>query len=111
MTSFPMSVEETLDVEWRQLGPHLWVGRLDGKPLGTIEQGARWTFTDVDGHVVRDLGSLQEAQRAAVQPWAPRMAARARRRRTRLLAVRISVGVVAVGTSLLAAAGIALLVG
>lgn len=51
-------------VEWRRLDTRLWVGRLDGAPIGMIERGRRYTATDAGERVRGTFRTLREAQHA-----------------------------------------------
>ncbi len=53
---------------WRALRRGLWVARLDGKHLGTIEHGRRWVATDADGEPIGAFRSFREAQAAVADP-------------------------------------------
>ena len=61
-------------VEWRQLRQYLWAGAGMHGPVGTIEQGHRFTAIDTDGGVVGRCKSLQDAQ-ALLEHWFPRLPA------------------------------------
>jgi hypothetical protein len=50
---------------WRRLHKHLWVGHTDAAPLGSIEQGRRYTYITPDGIAYGDYRSLDAAQAAA----------------------------------------------
>jgi hypothetical protein len=51
-------------VTWSQQQTTLWTGRRNGMPLGTIERGRRFTYTDVDGAAQRGFRTLAAAQQA-----------------------------------------------
>lgn len=53
------------EVQWTRQRARLWTGRRDGRPVGTIEQGRRFTFVDTDGARRRGHRSLDEAQTSA----------------------------------------------
>jgi hypothetical protein len=53
---------------WRRLHKHLWVGHTDAVPLGSIEQGRRYTYITPDGTAYGDYRSLDAAQSAATGP-------------------------------------------
>lgn len=55
-------------VEWRRLGARLWVGRLDGAPLGIVERGRQYTATDSHERIRGTFKSLAEAQAALTPP-------------------------------------------
>lgn len=55
-------------VAWRSLRRGLWVARLDGKHLGTIEHGRRWAASDADGEPIGAFRSFREAQAAVAEP-------------------------------------------
>jgi hypothetical protein len=49
-------------VQWRRLTEFLWVGRRDGRHVGSIEHGHRYVVSDGEGVVVgryRDLASAE----------------------------------------------------
>ena len=54
--------------EWQRQQQHLWVGRRGGMPLGTIEQGRRFTAVSTDGVAIGRFTTLAAAQRALLQP-------------------------------------------
>ena len=56
------------DVTWRELRRGFWAGRSDGRPIGVIEQGRRYTFTGVDEQVHLGFRTLADAQEAATGP-------------------------------------------
>lgn len=60
----PETAQEA-EVEWTRQRTRLWTGRRDGRPVGTIEQGRRFTFVDTDGTRRRGHRSLDEAQTSA----------------------------------------------
>lgn len=51
---------------WIQQARFLWTGRRDGRPVGTIERGRRYTLTDLLGGITRHR-TLHAAQTAADQ--------------------------------------------
>jgi hypothetical protein len=67
------------DVEWRALGRDLWVGRRDGRPVGTVEHGRRYLALDVDGESLGAYCTLEEAQTAVAAPEGRRQTPRDRR--------------------------------
>jgi hypothetical protein len=91
----------TGQARWEQQDRYLWVGHLDGMPLGTIERGRRFTFFGADGVVRPGFRTLVAAQQAHATRTP---AATAERRRPRVLAPLVIAAVV------LAAAFAALLV-
>ena len=64
----PVQDAYTEPVEWRRLGPRLWVGRLDGAPRGMIERGRHYTATDSSERIRGTFKSLAEAQAALTPP-------------------------------------------
>lgn len=58
-------------VTWRQLQHGLWVVRADGRPLGVIERGRRYSVTDVNERTTVGLPSFEAALRLLVHPSAP----------------------------------------
>ena len=56
--------ENAEPVEWRRLNARLWVGRLDGAPIGMIERGRRYTATDASERFRGTFRTLREAQGA-----------------------------------------------
>lgn len=56
------------DVTWRELRPGLWAGRANGKPIGIIEHGRRYSFTGVDEQIHPGYRTLADAQDAATGP-------------------------------------------
>jgi hypothetical protein len=60
-----MTAEIAIDrARWEQQDRYLWVGHLDGMPLGTIERGRRFTFIGADGVVRSGFRTLDAAQQA-----------------------------------------------
>jgi hypothetical protein len=57
----------TASIDWKRQHDYLWTGRHDGKPVGTIEQGGRYTFIDADGAEHHGFRTLEDAQHAADQ--------------------------------------------
>lgn len=55
-------------VEWRLLNRKLWVGRRDGRPVGTIEHGRRYLALGTDGETIGAFRTLEEAQAAVAAP-------------------------------------------
>ena len=65
----PRAVDEPrAEICWRELRRGLWTGRSDGRPIGMIEQGRRYTFTGTDEQQHSGYRTLAEAQRAATGP-------------------------------------------
>ena len=56
------------DVRWRRLDSGLWSGTRDGRPVGTVERGRRYTAVDLDGEVVGRFDSLEAAMTALLEP-------------------------------------------
>ena len=52
------------DVVWREIEPGLWVGRSNGRHVGTIARGRRFTLTDGQERVRGDFATLAAAQAA-----------------------------------------------
>ena len=50
------------EIEWRQLGRYLWAGTGELGPVGTIEQGHRFTAINKGCEVVGRCRSLRDAQ-------------------------------------------------
>jgi hypothetical protein len=50
------------------LQPGLWAGRSNGKPVGIIEHGHRYSFTDVEEQIHPGYKTLIDAQDAATGP-------------------------------------------
>jgi hypothetical protein len=50
--------------QWEHQDRYLWVGHLNGMPIGTIERGRRFTFISADGVVRRGFRTLSAAQQA-----------------------------------------------
>jgi hypothetical protein len=46
----------------------LWAARRDGRHLGTVEQGRRWTAVDADSERIGAFRTLAEAQAAVACP-------------------------------------------
>jgi hypothetical protein len=55
-------------VEWRLLNRKLWVGRRDGRPVGTVEHGRRYLALGIDGETIGAYRTLEEAQAAVAAP-------------------------------------------
>lgn len=55
-------------IEWTRQRRGLWTGRRDGAPAGTIEEGARYAFVDLDGTAHGRYRTLSDAQTAATTP-------------------------------------------
>lgn len=55
----------TRSIVWTQQHRFLWTGRIDGRPAGTIERGARFSFIDVLGAEHHGFRTLEGAQDAA----------------------------------------------
>ncbi|WP_375388582.1 hypothetical protein [uncultured Amnibacterium sp.] len=53
-----------VEPEWVQQQTRLWAGRVDGRPVGTIERGRRYTYVDVDGVARSGHRTLSAAQAA-----------------------------------------------
>jgi hypothetical protein len=52
-------------ITWTRQQAFLWTGRRGGAPVGTIEQGATFTYIDIGGSEHRGFRSLHDAQAAA----------------------------------------------
>jgi hypothetical protein len=65
LTALPLSDARP---EWRRLRSRLWVGRSDDQPIGQIEHGRRYTYTDADGRTFGRFRTLEAAQTAATGP-------------------------------------------
>jgi hypothetical protein len=63
-----MGVAATGTIQWTQQSRHLWTGRCDDAPIGTIERGARFTYVDTTGDAHRGYRTLLDAQSAATGP-------------------------------------------
>jgi hypothetical protein len=59
-------------IRWRVLRSGLWAARRDGRHLGTVEQGRRWTALDADSEPIGAFRTLAEAQAAVAHPGAHR---------------------------------------
>jgi hypothetical protein len=72
---FPMAADAgpADDVSWRALRTGLWVGRRDGRHLGTVERGRRWSASDAEGEPIGAFRTLREAQAAVADPEARRV--------------------------------------
>ena len=55
-------------IRWRVLRSGLWAARRDGRHLGTVEQGRRWTAVDADSEPIGEYRTLAEAQAAVASP-------------------------------------------
>jgi hypothetical protein len=86
-------------VVWRALASGVWVGRRDGRHLGTVQQGRRWLATDVDGEPIGTFRSLREAQAAVALPQPHRA------RVVRTSTVAPAVAVLALGAVAISSAG------
>lgn len=56
------------DVRWRRLDAGLWSGTRDGRPVGTVERGRRYTAVGVEGEVLGRFDSLEAAMGALLEP-------------------------------------------
>ena len=54
-------------IVWTQQHRFFWTGRSDGRPVGIIERGARFTFTDAAGSEHHGFRTLEAAQAAAAE--------------------------------------------
>jgi hypothetical protein len=64
-------VNERSDVVLRATSKHLWVARRGDYPVGMIEQGRRYTATDLDGEVIARCRTLQDAWEALASVLPP----------------------------------------
>ncbi len=53
---------------WRQLHSRLWAGRMNDRPVGTIEQGHGFVFVDLNGDRHTGYSTLEDAKDAATGP-------------------------------------------
>ena len=60
-------------IRWRVLRAGLWAARRDGRHLGTVEQGRRWTALDADSEPIGAFRTLAEAQAAVACPGSYRV--------------------------------------
>lgn len=89
--------DTTSPIVWTRQRRGLWTGRRDGAPAGTIEEGTRYAFVDLEGTAHGRFRTLADAQTAATAPDAEQDGDAPRER--------------GIGVLLLAAAGFALLLG
>ncbi|MDH2444188.1 hypothetical protein QDR37_09555 [Amnibacterium sp. CER49] len=52
------------EVAWRRLDRRLWAASRQGRPLGTVEHGHRYTALDVDGGTIGRYDGLDTAMAA-----------------------------------------------
>lgn len=90
-------------ITWRRLQPRLWVGRLDDRHVGAIEQGRRFTYIEPSGAMHPGFPTLDAAQEAATGPCAVVTPAPGAPRAPRLLVAATAFA--AVGTLALGAVG------
>jgi hypothetical protein len=94
----------TGQAQWEQQDRYLWVGHLNGMPLGTIEHGRRFTFIGIDGAVQRGFRTLCAAQQAHATWETDAPAARRSTVSWALAPAAVVVGAIAIAGGLIAAA-------
>ena len=67
---FPASTGEVPSsaIQWRGLAGDLWVARREGRHLGAVQRGRRWTALDADSAPIGSYRTFAEAQQAVAQP-------------------------------------------
>lgn len=62
---------DAVGLRWRRLDHHLWAGRADDRPVGTIEHGRGFVYVDLEGQRHGAFRTLEEAKQAATGPIRP----------------------------------------
>ena len=96
--------DTTSPIIWTRQRRGLWTGRRDGAPAGTIEEGSRYAFVDLDGASHGRYRTLADAQTAAGEPAAAAPARAVPGRWVGLLLIAAAAFALLLGTATLLAA-------